>query len=239
MPINEIESHPYLHTCEAIAASRMIVGTFPIYSLTNPRTPRKEQLQQERNDISFFYGSRSNYFWSWYKKYIDALVDVQNPQSIIDSLRMKKISISDVVKSCSRVDESFEDNKLRNKIWNDSLATVIEQSVDKVICTSKSASGAMGWLVEKILIPSGFTVNQNESAQLHLHILNTIAQSNKQVKPVAKVLTKDKRTVKIIALPSPGSPQRRLSNFGYVKDVHSTTDYLNQYLLETFNWFMT
>lgn len=54
MPIDEIEYHPYLQVGEAIQISRMIVGTFPIYSLTNPRKERKNQLQDQRNDLSFF-----------------------------------------------------------------------------------------------------------------------------------------------------------------------------------------
>jgi hypothetical protein len=64
MPINEIEYHPYLQIGEAIPASRMIVGTFPVYSLTNLRTPRKNYLQHQRGDISFFYGSQANCFWN-------------------------------------------------------------------------------------------------------------------------------------------------------------------------------
>ncbi len=33
MPIDELERHPYLNIGESISAKRMIVGTFPIYSL--------------------------------------------------------------------------------------------------------------------------------------------------------------------------------------------------------------
>lgn len=238
MPINETEIHPFLQIGEAIPASRMIVGTFPIYSLTNPRTQRKSSLQQDRNDISFFYGSRSNYFWSWYQQYIDADVNIQNPESIITSLTNKGIAISDVIQECLRIKESFEDNKLQQKQWNMQLSKVIESSIDKIICTSKSDSGAMGWLRDKILIPSGFSVNQIASIDLHHEILDNIPDSNHNIKLIAVVLQKGDRRVEIVSLPSPGSPQRRLIDFGYVKTNQTTENYLSNYLLITFNWFL-
>jgi hypothetical protein len=238
MPVNELEQHPYIQIGEAIPATRMIVGTFPIYSLTNPRTPRKHQLQQLRGDISFFYGSRANAFWGWYQQYIDATVNTQNAQSILASLQVREIAISDVIKECSRIDESFEDNNLREKDWNLPLGNVINRSIDKIICTSKADSGAMGWLRDKVLIPAGFVVNQIETAQLHHQILNAIQGSNTQVISIAQVLTRGQKKVSIVALPSPGSPERRLANFGYVNGVHTTTTYLQSYLNRTFNWFL-
>jgi hypothetical protein len=238
MPINEIEIHPFLHIGEAIPALRIIVGTFPIYSLTNPRTQRKNSLQQDRNDISFFYGSRSNCFWNWYQQYIDADVNIQNPESIITSLTNKGIAISDVIQECLRITESFEDNKLQQKQWNMQLSKVIESSIDKIVCTSKSDSGAMGWLRDKILIPSGFRVNQLASADLHHEILNNIPDSNHNIKLIAVVLQKADRRVEIVSLPSPGSPQRRLVDFGYVKNIHTTPNYLDDYLTKTFKWFI-
>lgn len=238
MPITEFETHPFLQTGENISANKMVVGTFPIYSLTNPRNPRKNQLQQQRNDISFFYGSRSNHFWSWYRQYIDNDVDIQNPASIIASLQQQQIAISDVIRQCIRKDESFNDNDLKEKQWNTDLATIIEERIHKIICTSKSSAGAMGWLRDKILIPSGFIVNQAQTNALHRQILNAITQSNLNVISIAQVLTKANRKVSIVALPSPGSPSRRLQDFGYRKNIHTTATYLDQYLTQIFNWFI-
>ncbi len=240
MPIDELEEHPYFQTGEAIPARRMIVGTFPIYSLTNPRTPRKNQLQQDRGDISFFYGSQANVFWSWYQQFVDATVNIHNAQSILASLQTNEIAISDVIKVCSRVDESFEDQDLRMRKgeWNRSLSVKINSSIDKIICTSKASSGAMGWLRDKILMPAGFVVDQNQTTQLHNQILNAIPGSNTQVIPIAQVLRRGEKKVSIVALPSPGSPERRLVDFGYVKNVHTTATYLQSYLTQTFNWFL-
>jgi len=238
MPIDEIEYHPYLQVGEAIQSSRMIVGTFPIYSLTNPRTEQKNQLQDQRNDLSFFYGSRSNSLWNWYRRYVDTTVDIQNPVSIIKSLGTEKVAISDVISQCTRVNESFEDNSLRQIVWNLPLAGLIESQIEKILCTSKSAAGAMGWLRDKILLPSGFILQTNSSEQLHHQILATIPDSNTQIKLIAQVLQKESKQLSIVALPSPGSPERRLSDFGLRKNIHTTTVYLQQYLGTAFNWFL-
>ncbi len=238
MPINDIEQHPFLQMGESIQASRMIIGTFPIYSLTNPRTTYKNQLRKQRGDMSFFYGSQANYFWSWYKQHLDTEVKIQKPNLIIHSLQTKNISISDVIKECSRIEESFEDSNLRNIKWNLKLDSLIEEKISKVICTSKSASGAMRWLRDKILLPASFHIDQGDSIQLHLSILNEIPQSNRQLLPVAQVLVKGTKRVRVLALPSPGSPQRRLVDFGYDKNAHITSNYLEQYLSLTFKWFL-
>jgi hypothetical protein len=238
MPCNERETHPFLQIGENIPGSKMIIGTFPIYALTNPRTPRKDQLQLERNDISFFYGSRSNWFWDWYRQYIDPQINIHQPATIIASMQQHQIGISDVVRQCFRREESFNDNDLRDKHWNNALANTIEGNILKIICTSKSDSGAMGWLRDKILLPAGFTIIQAESIHLHQQILGVIPQSNMQLIPVAQVLVKGIKRVSIVALPSPGSPQRRLADFGYVTSTHTTTNYLHAYLSQTFNWFM-
>ena len=238
MPTNETEYHPYIAVGETIRASRMIIGTFPIYSLTIPETQHKNQLQQ-RGDISFFYGSKKNKFWRWYKEYIDQDVQIENPQLILKSLQNNCIAISDVIKECSRIDESFEDSKLRNIKWNLNLASVIEERIDKIICTSKSASGAMGWLRDKVLIPAGFTINYENSNKLHQKIISKLPQNNLQIRPIAQVLSNGSKKISIVALPSPGSPQRRLIDFGHVKEGSSTSSiYLQAYLSQTFNWFM-
>ena len=237
MPIIEQEHHQYLQTGASISGKRMIVGTFPIYSLTNPRTPRKIELLQERRDIDFFYGSRSNAFWKWYKRYVDDSIDPSQPENILESLRKKNIAISDVIKDCSRIDESFEDNKLRNKHWNNALAGRIDLGVEKILCTSKSKSGAMGWLINKILIPAGYSVNASLSSQLHAQILTSIPSANHHIRNVATVLKKNSSQLSIVSLPSPGSPERMLSNFGYIKNEHSTAIYLHQYLTASFKWF--
>ena len=237
MPINQIEQHPFLAQGENIEGNRMVVGTFPIFSLTNPRTPRKNQLQLQGGHISFFYGSNANLFWAWYQQFIDPTVNILSPQSIVESLQANDIAISDVISQCSRIKESFNDSDLRQKIWNRSLAEIIEERIDKIICTSKSQSGAMGWLISRLLAKAGFTIDQQASNALHENILTAIPGSNLAVKNVAYVLKKGNKKVSIVALPSPGSPQRRLVDFGYVNGVHLTNTYLQNYLTSVFGWF--
>ncbi len=239
MPVHEIEIHPFLQIGESITSNKIIIGTFPIYGLTNPRTHHKDQLRQERGDMSFFYGSRSNCFWSWYQQYIDNSVNIENPLTILASLEINKIAISDVIFQCSRINESFEDSQLRNIVWNYNLAALIEANIDKVICTSKSVNGAMGWLCNRILIPFGFILNKEESDQLHNVILNSIPNCNTQIKLVTQVLTKGGKKVSIVALPSPGSPYRRLSDFGRLTSIHDSVFYLDSYLQSSFNWFIS
>src|SRR5664279_3437748 len=101
MPINQMEFHPYLKIGQAIPASRMIVGTFPIYSVTRPGMALKEQLRQINNDILFFYGSGANLFWLWYEQYIDPTIITGSNKSILKSLKNEKIAISDVIAKCS------------------------------------------------------------------------------------------------------------------------------------------
>lgn len=237
MPIYETERHPYIQAGENIIANKMIIGTFPIYSLTNPRTPRKNQFQEERNDISFFYGSRSNYFWSWYELYIDHRVNIYQPASILASLQEKQIAISDVISQCTRKDDSFKDSDLKEKQWNIGLAAIIEDRIEKIVCTSKADTGAMGWLRDRILLPAGFTLEREQSFQLHQCILRLIPQSNLDVKLVAQVLRKGDKLVEILSLPSPGSPSRRLVDFGCRKGIQTTKEYLDLYLTNSFNWF--
>lgn len=238
MPVNELEIHPFLSLGENILGSRMIVGTFPIFSLTQPRTQRKIELQKVRGDMSFFYGSRSNLFWTWYKKYVDPNLSLGSPSAIIASLHLNKIAISDVIKECTRIEESFEDANLRNKVWNLQLATLIEANISKVICTSKASSGAMGWLNHKVLTPAGFTISPVATLRLHSNILSVMPNSKKKIMPVAQVFRKGGRQISIVALPSPGSPQRRLIDFGYDKKVHTTSTFLDSYLRGAFKWFL-
>lgn len=236
MPIDEDEFHPYLEAGERIQAKRMIIGTFPTYSVTEPDTPRKSFLRETRGDIQFFYGSSANYFWTWYQNYVEPELNIANPDSILQSLTNRNIAISDVIKSCRRVDESFLDSELIKKNWNRNLSNLLSGSIQKVLCTSKGNIGAVGWLLHEILIPSGFVVSEDESILLHQHILNEIDNSSPDILRVAHVLRRGADSVRIVALPSPGSPYRGLLHFG--KTTHPTRDYLNAYLQVAFNWFL-
>jgi G:T/U-mismatch repair DNA glycosylase len=235
MPINEQEQHPFLGNGESIQSNKMIVGTFPVFSLTLPITNRKTQLQLQNGDITFFYGSIANHFWSWYLQFIDNTVVVNNVASILTSLTSKRIAISDVIRKCSRINVSSKDNDLRVIEWNMNLSNKIDKDIFKIICTSK---GAMNWLVGNILIPSGFTIDINESKQLHNQIIGAIPNSNNNVNPVAKVLYRKGKKLNLVSLPSPGSPYRRLDCFGRNNNYQTAEIFLQQYIGITFDWFL-
>ncbi len=237
MPLKEVELHPFLKIGESITASRMIVGTFPVYSITRPRNSLKAQVSRDNGNLQFFYGSSANQFWSWYQRFIDNTVNRKCNKSILASLKNHGIAISDVIVKCERKESSFRDSDLRAKDWNMRLANVIENQIDKILCTSKSQCGAMGWLRDRILIPSGFQLCPGESSQMHKQILESIQHSNHHVKPIAQTLIKNNKMITIISLPSPGSPYRRLVDFGYNAQMHHSETYLDNYLRQVFQWF--
>lgn len=239
MPIGQNETHPFIARGEAINAHRMIVGTFPIYSITNPRTPTKNAFQLQNGDMSWFYGSNANRLWQWYQTYVDREIILGNPDSIEESLQAYQIAISDVIQQCQRIDYSSNDDDLKAKVWNTGLAPIIEKRIEKIICTSKSQNGAMGWLVDKILMPTGSVVHPEASTELQANILNSIANANMALaNPIARVLTKRSKRVEIVSLPSPGSPYRALRHFGYDENSHDTDTYLKAYLNSVFVWFL-
>jgi hypothetical protein len=52
--------------------------------------------------------------------------------------------------------------------------------------------------------------------------------------PIAKVFVINKQTISAIAIPSPGSPQRQLAQFGF--NGQNWCAYANQYFLKAFEW---
>lgn len=239
MPILEREEHPYLSRGESIKGKRMIVGTFPIYSITNPQTDIKKGMVKERGDRFIFYGSRSSSWWNWYKQYVDEELNIQDVGAIYSSLELNGIAISDVVKSCYRKEYSFQDNDLHSITWNMELSKRIYSGIEKVVCTSKSDQGAMGWLRARILSPSGFRFSEDKTKELHTEILSKIPDSNKEIRPIANVFEKNSKLISVVAVPSPGSPYRRLNDFGRIPELHKSDYYLTGYLSSVFDWFLS
>ncbi len=239
MPILEREEHPFLNLGENIKGKRMIVGTFPVYSITYPQTELKKTMLKERGDRPFFYGSRSSSWWNWYQQYVDGNTDIQNVDSIINSLDSNGIAISDVIKYCYRKEYSFQDTDLHSITWNMDLSKRISSGIEKIICTSKSEQGAMGWLRKEILSRSGFSFSESKTKELHTAILSAIPGSNGEIRPIANVFEKNSRLIRVVAVPSPGSPFRRLNDFGRVPVIHKSDYYLNAYLNSVFDWVLS
>lgn len=234
----EREFHPYLERGEAIVGNRMIVGTFPVYSLTLPRTAEKDQVKLRNADVDIFYGSNRNHLRAWYKEYVDPEVNILDPNSIWNSWQSKGIAVSDVIKSAIRQNGANDDG-LESKEWNNALAGIVHKRIDKIICTSKAQNGSLGWLIQHILIPHGFVLNPVASNQLQNKILEQIEGAHHNFSnSIAKVFTKGTKRVEIVALPSPGSPFRQLHQFGFDKKAHDNQAYLDEYLRRVFNWFL-
>ena len=60
----EEEVHPFIHLGEAIPGNKMVVGTFPVYTLTSPETAHKLAVRHA-NDVHIFYGSHHSQFRSY------------------------------------------------------------------------------------------------------------------------------------------------------------------------------
>jgi hypothetical protein len=146
MPIGEIETHPYLQFGEAIPnASRLILGSFPVYYCTEPETPRKAE-EKSKGVVTFFYGSRSSKLWKLYQAHVDpALLLPISQEAAIASLSDRGIAMSDTIISAERNDYSASDIDLRNETWNtDGLRRLLNLGVIKVLCTLKGRSKTLG-----------------------------------------------------------------------------------------------
>jgi hypothetical protein len=67
MPIGEIETHPYLHQGQINRATKLILGSFPVYECTNQDNLIKQENRHDEGTVRFFYGSIDSKFWQFYR----------------------------------------------------------------------------------------------------------------------------------------------------------------------------
>ena len=60
MPIGEIETHPYLLQGQINGATKLILGSFPVYECTDQDNYLKQQNRLNEGTVRFFYGSNRN-----------------------------------------------------------------------------------------------------------------------------------------------------------------------------------
>lgn len=237
MPINEIETHPYLTQGKTPNAKRLILGSFPVYECTDPDNEIKERKRIDEGTFRFFYGSIDSKFWKLYSNYVDNNIQIPpEPNSILSSLSNKQIAITDIIASCQRHDFSSEDSKLFQKEWNkEVIIDIILNGAYKILCTSK---GVLSDLEKKVILPyRNSSVNHQQTALFQAHFIEGLGgQLNFITNPIAKVFHINNRTVQAIAIPSPGSVQRQLKRFGF--NGTSWELYANQYFLNAFAWLM-
>jgi hypothetical protein len=129
MPISELEFHPHLNyfqnrSYDRNAINRLIIGTFPIYQVTDSVNEDFEIYERRDNNretnMKFFYGSRKSKFWS-YLSSIYSSPDFFNNEMIdrdqkrncaINLLFENNILITDTIKKTNRFELSSDDKDL-------------------------------------------------------------------------------------------------------------------------------
>ncbi|HEY5327090.1 MAG TPA: hypothetical protein VIJ27_08820 [Mucilaginibacter sp.] len=141
MPINEIENHPYLFDQvnnfqgkDPLAKyCKLIVGTFPIYAITNSNPPiaplgvQKRALWFLEAFIQYFYGSRKNYFWRLFATAFNEPVPITKQQAI-ELLDKYKFLMTDVFTETGRIGYSSLDSALVNSVENGNIIDLIQNS---------------------------------------------------------------------------------------------------------------
>ena len=251
MPIGEIEIHPYLHQGNIRGATKLILGSFPVYECTDQDNAIKQQNRLNEGTVRFFYGSNRNSLWSKYSLYVDnAIIQPWNADLILNSLRDNQIAVSDTIKSCERyiykTDKksglrilypfSSEDSALKNKTWNrEGIQNLISGGVIKILCTSKAVLNDL----EKQIICHGRNPigrKDNQSSQLfQSQFIHRVGGNNNLItNEIAKKFIVGNRQIFALAIPSPGSPQRKIHEFGC--ENQERLIYANNYFENAFNW---
>lgn len=240
-----IELHPRLDIRNLkIKQNKIILGSFPIWSLTQREDTQslkhdlKRILNKKKEEFPFFYGSSTNKFWIWYKEYIDDEIVLGNIESIKNSIERNEIGLTDVILSCKRKNQSALDKDLSQRVYNhDFILYPKEGQILKILCTSK------GVLNEMLLNNAFFKLHKKIKINVH----SSIFFQNELIEKIGgninciqnsifiELLVEDGGIIQCLATPSPGSPFRKLVNFGFTAgDLDS---YLSKYLHEAFNWF--
>lgn len=125
-----IEKHPFPEFIPQNVKA-LVVGSFPPLRLTRDSRSAK--------DKDFYYGSRENLFWKLmgetFGETLETTIDIQN------FLGLYGIGVTDIIEECTRkssggkVDSS--DSALCNIKYRDVIATISENNINKVYCTSK------------------------------------------------------------------------------------------------------
>jgi len=112
MPLNEIEQHPYLQYFRSFHNENVdwskyesiIIGSFPVYQITETVYPNHEARQVNPNlFMPFFYGSQTNNFWPLLAKTLSsddprlAQTGEMRKQNAINILENYNILLTDII----------------------------------------------------------------------------------------------------------------------------------------------
>jgi hypothetical protein len=240
-----IEQHPRLSIKNLkIEQNKIILGSFPVWSLTqNESTLRigissKDILNKTKGEFPFFYGSSTNRFWSWYKQFVDPDITLMDVKCIKNSLIKNKIGITDVILSCKRKNQSALDKDLSQRVYNHDFISYPKYGETlKILCTSKGVMNEMLLCKSFFKLHHKIKIDESKSKLFERKFIEKIGGDiNMLQKSIFIELTVEGGgIIQCIAIPSPGSPFRKLVNFGYTANVPNS--YLNKYLFEVFKWF--
>lgn len=229
------EIHPFLVLGKVPNSIKLILGSFPVYSITLPDSADKERIRKSDGTVPFFYGSCFSSFWGLYHLYIDNGLQIPiKPELAIQSLKNNMISISDVISECKRNGKSALDKDLTKRVYNiEMLIEYLESGVNKILCTSK---GVMEMFHDNVVKKSNTIIYQeSESKKWQSQIISEINGDESQIKKlICKQYTFKGKTIRLISIPSPGSPQRQLKHFGFTGDDWRT--YADKCFEFSFKW---
>jgi G:T/U-mismatch repair DNA glycosylase len=225
MPVNELEIHPYLEDInyQAFKANHfenLIIGTFPVYGITDTLTLEGEIQAHAFNEndayMRFFYGSKKNSFW---RLVTHGLGEQINPvdlpleerkEAAIDLLTKHRFLITDVLHKTNREEENAEDNYLwagtnndfvlNNRSLNYQIEQLLEdnQNINYLYFTATvlNRKSPFGWFR---------AIFQN---QLEYNIIQQVAD-----RPISAEIQINKRKYIAFFLPSPASNGTRGLHF--------------------------
>jgi hypothetical protein len=242
-----VEYHPRLNLDDLlIKESKIILGSFPTWSLSDTVNIsgdillEKLELRKKSGEIPFFFGSAKNQFWHWYKIFNDPHLDISVVDNIVSSLNYNQIGITDVILSCKRRDKSALDKHLTKREYNQKFFNYPKKGKTvKVLCTSK------GILNEMLLNKKFFIYHDTLSVNLTLSNLNQrsfITNIKGDIALIKKpfysfIEVENGGIIECLAIPSPGSPYRKLIDFGL--NTLDVDGYLNSFVKQAFDWFRT
>jgi hypothetical protein len=229
------ETHPFLELGKVPNATKLILGSFPVYSITLPDSEDKQRIRKSDGTVPFFYGSCRSSFWGLYHLYIDSGLQVPvKPELAIQSLKNNSISISDIISDCKRNGISALDSDLSQRVYNiEMMSEYLNSGVTKILCTSK---GVMEMFHDKVVKKSKTIIYQeSESKNWQTQIISNLTGDESLIKKlICKQYLFKGKTIRLISIPSPGSPQRQLKQFGFKGDDWRA--YADKYFEYSFKW---
>jgi len=240
-----MEIHPRINISHPlINHSKIILGSFPTWALTGLDSDdleirdKKNKEKVKNGDMDFFYGSSINRFWDWYKNFYDAEIEPNDVETIKGSLNRNSIGITDIIVSCDRLNQSSLDKHLTNRIYNHNFFRHPQEGeIIKILCTSKGVMNEM--FIKQVLLksPKLFKIDTNTSNSFQGLLLEKIKGESRLLKNpfYNSIELESGGSIECCSIPSPGSPYRRLIDFGL--NGSPVQEYLDSYLKEVFDWF--